>query len=440
MSQQSLMDFIKSVASKSPSDIRQEAFKNRIQSSYNQDDGRMVFYTSKNTRFDKTEHQQLWSECNGYVVDTVNMKPLVIPMRSFKSNVNPNTLDTNMGNDLYDIYKVEDGTVISLYWWEANHKWCISTTRGYDVTEVKWGTKTYVQILEELVELYGNTLSAFYGSLNKEHCYTFGFKHSSMHPFKEGKVECTDKLWFIQSVELETEAICEDFQGLFGIFNQTKLVSSNENINSKYLFSKLHKSLDDYILTGDVCYGFILKSKDSSVTKSYDNIMLESSLLQNIRKLIYHRDLNEYANEMGYNKNLTTIIHAYLNPNTCDLFIILFPQYTHVYEDLGIITDNIVNNVANYNINQYKPIGKNIKHNKYMVDIIEYVYEKINNQFTVDIKNNHINHYISSFIKTKSFVHVFYNMIIFTCDLSPNSQDHKKLLDTYVSVKKSIDL
>ncbi len=90
MNQQSLMDFVKSMEGKSPCDIRQEAFKKRIQSSYNQDDGRMIFYTSKNARFDKVDRQQLWLECNGYVVDTINMKPLVIPMLSFKSNVNPN--------------------------------------------------------------------------------------------------------------------------------------------------------------------------------------------------------------------------------------------------------------------------------------------------------------------------------------------------------------
>lgn len=442
MSQQSLMDFIKSLESKIPSDIRQAAFKNRIQSSYNQDDGRMVFYTSKNTRFDKVEHQQMWSECNGYVVDTVNMEPLVIPMLSFKSNVKPDTLDSYMGKDLYDIYKVEDGTIISLYWWESAGKWCISTTRGYDVSEVKWGTKTYTQILEELVELYGTTLLTFYDSLNKEHCYTFGFKHKSMHPFKEGKV-CDDKLWFIQSVELKTKKICEDFHELFGIFNQTKLVSPEENINSKYLFSKLHKSLDDYVLTGNVCYGFILKSKCPSVTESYSNIMLESSLLQNIRKLIYHRDLNQYAIDMGYNRDLTIIIHAYLNPNMHDLFIILFPQYTHVFEDLNIVHDDIVNNVSKYNIAKnkpHKPIKKNshthqylreIVDHPYMEDIIRYTHEKMHKQFIVDIENNHINHYVSSFIKTKSFVHVFYIMLLLNCNLS-TEQDSQKSPADYV--------
>ena len=224
MNQLSLMDFIKNMESKLPQDIRQTAFKSRIQSSYCQEDGRMVFYTSKNARFDSEDKTSLWSECNGYVVDTVNMKPLVVPILSFKSNVNKDTLDRYMGQGLYDIYKVEDGTVINLYWWEYAGKWCISTTRGYDVSDVKWGAKTYTQILGELVKFYGTTLPVFHDSLDKGHCYTFGFKHIDMHPFKEGKMEYINKLWFIQSVELETSKVCEDFQGLFGIPNQTKYV------------------------------------------------------------------------------------------------------------------------------------------------------------------------------------------------------------------------
>jgi hypothetical protein len=440
MSQQSLMDFIKSIESKSLSDIRQEAFKNHIQSSYDPNDGRMVFYTSKNARFDKVERKQMWSECNGYVVDTVNMKPLVIPMCSFKSNVNTNILNTNLVNDVYDIYKVEDGTVISLYWWESASKWCISTTRGYDVSEVKWGTKTYTHILKELVELYGTDVDTFYNSLNKEHCYTFGFKHKSMHPFKEGKKVCINKLWFIQSVELKTNCVNENFQFLFGISNQEKFVYTKENINSKYLFSKLHTSLNDFILTGNVCYGFILKPKNTSSTNINNIIMLESSLLQNIRKLIYHRDLNKYANEMGYNKDLTTIIHAYLNPNICDLFITLFPQHEHIYDDLNIVHNTIVNNVIKYNDVKYKtfrqinnrPKVEDIKPNPYMDDIIEYICEKINRKF-MDIKNKHIKHYVSSYIKTVKFVHVFYNMILVNCNLSTENGS-QKTPDNYVTL------
>jgi hypothetical protein len=453
MSQQSLMEFVKTMESTLPSEIRQIAFKNQIQSSYNQEDGRMIFYTSKNSRFNKEEKPYL-SECNGYVIDTINMKPLVIPINSFKSNINPDTVDIYMGNGLYDIYKVEDGTIINLYWWESANKWCISTTRGYDVSDVKWGTKTYTQILEKLLEFYEINLQTFYDSLNKEHCYTFGFKHESMHPFREGKKEVINKLWFIQSVELNTKEVCEDFKGMYGILNQKKFVDPLcNNINSKYLFSKLSKSLDNFIDRNEVCYGFILKSRDSSLTKSYSNILLESSLLQNIRKLIYHRDLNKYATEMGYNRDLSTIINAYLNPNTCDLFITLFPQYKHVYSDLDIIHDKIVRSVLDYTmpkLKENKLKEDKLKENKlkedklkedklkedklkedklkednsYMKNITEYIYEKINGQFIVDRKNNYIDHYISSFIKTTSFIHVFYNMILFTCNLSEekNSQ------------------
>ena len=161
--------------------------------------------------------------------------------------------------------------------------------------------------------------------------------------------------------------------------------------------------------------------------------MLESSLLQNIRKLVYQRDLNKYANDMGYNRELSTIIHAYLNPNVYVVFSNLFPQYTNIYTILDIIHDKIVNSVMEYSLQNQEnkstenPEEKNTnlsKSDKYMKEITKYIYEKINRQFTVHSKNTYVNHQISSFIKTKSFVHVFYNMVLFKYNLSSDNLDN----------------
>ena len=65
---------------------------------------------------------------------------------------NPNHCNNYGGNNLYDIYKVYDGTLINLYWWETENSWKISTTKGYDVTELKWSEITYENAFHSILK------------------------------------------------------------------------------------------------------------------------------------------------------------------------------------------------------------------------------------------------------------------------------------------------
>jgi hypothetical protein len=422
------MDFITSLSSNNPSIIRSAIYKKGVLSSYNDEDGRMVLYTSKNTRFSYKLNSNMWLECNGFVLDTVNMKPLVIPQHSFKSNVTSQTINKYLMTNMYNICLIEDGTVINLYYWKPLDRWCISTTRGYDVTNIKWGKHTYKQILEDLLKKYNTTANTFYNSLDKDKCYTFGFKHDSMHPFKEGGEKSINKLWFIQSCLIESPlSIIYDFQGLFGIFNQPIFNAGDSDcIDFKYLHNSLHNSLHNYMLNNTVNYGFILRSKDYNLTKEYSCILLESKLMQKIRQLCYHSDFNNYANEMNHDRELSTIIYSYLNINNCNIFIKLFPQYNKIYKLLTKIRNSIVANVikyANQNINSlrdtnqthdYKKLQLNT-HNqeKYMHVIVAYIYKKINIQCFIDTNNKYITQQIISFISNKQFIKVYYNMVVY---------------------------
>ena len=197
--------FIEDLNETDKSKIRSTIYKSGILSTYNEEDNRMIFYTSKNKKFLNFPNdiaKNIWLECNGLVLDMKSMKPLVIPQKTFIKSIDTNEVNLNLSKDLYDISLIEDGTTISLYYSDNLDSWRISTQKGYDVTDKMWGSQTYKSIIDDILIVYNIEKIDFFDSLNKSKCYTFGFKHPSMHPFREGKPDPIIKMWFIQSTEL----------------------------------------------------------------------------------------------------------------------------------------------------------------------------------------------------------------------------------------------
>ena len=114
----------------------------------------------------------------------------------------------------------DDGTTINLYY---NRKWIISSKHGYAINNyICAGNKTYQDILTEVLSLYPEFSLM---TLNKNKCYTIGFRHSDFHPFTEG-LECENygsRAWFIQSIDMK----------LFSE-NNMSCISYEENIGLPY--------------------------------------------------------------------------------------------------------------------------------------------------------------------------------------------------------------
>ena len=190
------LKFIETLENKTLSSIRSGLYKKGILSNYNAD-GRIVLYLSKTQRFNKNSRcdQLLFNECNGLIIDANNLKILALPPQSFRSNVDTEKITKYLNKDLYDVFLIEDGTTINLYYWSPSNSWRISTARSYDCNNTKWGDITYSEIISELLLINNITTDEFYNSLDKNTSYTFGFKHASMHPFREGAFDPINKLW-----------------------------------------------------------------------------------------------------------------------------------------------------------------------------------------------------------------------------------------------------
>ena len=392
------IEFIKTLQDKSPQNIRTEIYKKGIMSSYS-DDGRMILYNSKTTRFNDTAVNELWVETNGLVIDTINLSVLVTPPLTLRTNVDVQTINSHLSNNLYYILLVEDGTVINLYYWPALNSWRISTSRGYDMTECKWSSVTYKDIIKEILELNNINEQEFYDSLNKSSCYTFGFKHNSMHKFLEGGEVPINHLWFIQSV---SEGVVNYEFDQFDIKPQKKYAQVD---STKILFKEINASFQNFIDNKTVLYGFILRSRDTKITGINSNILFESSLLQRIRQLYYHSHFNETAQQKNYDRETYIIIHSYLSNNINRLFIELFPQYKSHFEKLDVITENIIkgiNNIVN--------TGKVVSNETILDRSVEIIYNSITNRCELTPRNRQNSRIISTYLINPMFSHAYYNL------------------------------
>jgi hypothetical protein len=322
------LTYIATLQDQSPAAIRRSMYTKGIQSSYDVD-GRMVFYTSKNTRFahkNNVSNKKLWLECNGLVIDTINHKVLVLPPMSYRSSVDQRCLSYDLARNTYEIYSMSDGTVMSLYYWHG--KWYISTARGYTMGDVVWNNITYTEALRDVVP--DNDLCAFYAGLDVVKSYTIGITHTTLHPFSTA-----NKIWLIQTAGPDGVSYEEE-----GFTSQEKYTSPLTSASD--IFSQLHSASSQYITEKKTNFGFILRSKSPEATPYAEHVILESSLMQQIRMLYYHSKYSNFAHDNDCDRELSAAIHAYVSVLKRDIFVELFPKHTVTFQYLDNITTQLV--------------------------------------------------------------------------------------------------
>ena len=433
--------------------VRKALKFNNINTSFD-NEGRMCLYVSKKNRFNY-ERDNTLIKYGGTVIDiSDHTKPKILVKGHFSyiSNINPTDVQNNMNSDMYDVYHLDDGTTVRFYYWAPSDKWCISTPRNHDSTDYKCGEQTYKSLISDiLVNTYHTSWDKFCEELDKNMSYTFGFKHSSIHPFLEGQSSLISKMWFIHSFLSETGSMIltenslsndnthtnyeekyektekneekytelyteksEDFQEYkapeenntfdkFNIPNQKKV-----NITDiKSAFKLLSNAYKEFLLHKTVFYGFLFVSKTGTV----ENIILESSLLRNIRNLIYHPQYK--INNTSFNHDVinTTfnVAYHYLSINHKQIFINLFPQYNNMYCSLDKITGMISDCVINLYNTKSSSVMSDVDYENNLIDSAE-LNPYINSAAAI-IYSNIIKKYnlvVSDFYNTKvitSYIH-----------------------------------
>lgn len=298
-----------------------------------------------------------------------------------------NQYNKNVFNDIknYEAIKVKDGTTVTLYYY---NKWVISTFRGYEVNEFKCcNGKTWEQNLNEVLKKYNFN----FDRLDRNKSYTIGFTHTELHPFNN-----ENSAWFIQSVKLD------EFNNSKYNSNHTEDIGLPLQEKMKYetigqLFKKSKYAYDKYLSTKEIDFGYIVNIDN----KQY---LIESTLLRNIRKILYANKFNDLDKNIDKTKYIT--INCILDAGLSEMFRNLFPKYQNEIEKVNSYISTIAKNIIII-ANQHK-INGNVNTNS--IEHSLYLEMSKNISFT-DRNENSIKALVYIYLYDTKFTDIFYKEI-----------------------------
>ena len=303
-------------------------------------------------------------ECNGAIIlvdeipkdgtSRLHCRLICRPAHEFNPKVNnAQWVNTNIKNGLYEIYFIEDGSTVNLSYLQTsteNGKWILSSKNSFDSSHMVWRGKSHG---EAFAEVLANYPDFSYDKLDQHKTYTIGFKHPSHHPFGQhnGPVMLA---WFIQSTHIGTGDV--SYSEKIGLsFQEKTRISAQGGQFWQAIKHRAQDALEDY--TKDrksrPILGYILRTKDANRTRHYSDLLVESTLLSEIRNCIYqlpyisNKVMLERARENFKNIDYV-VIEAYLDVTRRPIFELLFPQYIERYDEYDKILNRAV--VGIYNV------------------------------------------------------------------------------------------
>jgi hypothetical protein len=337
-------------------------------------------------------------ECNGLVIDARTWRALAVPPGAFNTRPVARLVDEALAEGLYDVVRVDDGTVVTLYCWEhptAGPTWALASSNAYDVSSLCWfGPSTYACIFSTLARILypefvaetgmssknvNGTWQLDFKNLDRTRCYTVGFRSHSFHPM----LADPQRFWQIQSADLSGDIPRIDFSGsghgLPGIPDQyvypgdflggkptlesLRVASSDALTRAVAYTTALWKGMPpraarhglsaeayyavgrcshDKTLPAELNYGYILRSRDPARTKDHSDILIASPLLKRVRKVVYERAPRSVCDSLTADERLEyNAIRAFLTATDRNDFLALFPDWTDRFRAYGEFTSNV---------------------------------------------------------------------------------------------------
>lgn len=304
----------------------------------------LITHDKFSTRF----NSELYFQANGAVYDVAEKRFVCVPSSAF--NYKPKFEEIVKNLNSYKIYRVHDGTIVNLYWYD--NKWCLGSANGYETNMYRWiGPNTYWEEFTGVLKMYPNWS---FDNLNKNYTYTIGFRCENFHPLRTDKPHC----WVVAIHDNQT--LNPAFHDVGLPFQEEIRLDAipGETLRDKFysLISENHDAYYNYLKDRSRHnYGIILRG-EFAVHNMHANIMIESTLMAKVRKLMYnfpkmHRSrivLNN-TNRLEYNT-----LKAYLTYASRSDFVQLFPElkprfdvYNKIIAD---VTERMIRGYRNRNL------------------------------------------------------------------------------------------
>ena len=357
--------------------------------------GRIVLSGDKRGGASRSKGIPLHYECNGFVLDARTWRALAVPPSAFNSRPTVKAVNALLAENLYDVIRVDDGTVVTLYSWQHPTDgvvWALASSNGYDVSSLYWiGPLTYAEVFYDIAQrLYpafgketGMTLSKkedgttrlCFTWLNPGLCYAVGFRHHNFHPMladpeRMWQIQCTDLSGGIPKIvhdkglpaipeqtlyadlgllaEAATAALGgPDEPGRQGTLTVEGLQALGRDAFTRAcdFAAKCAKNAPAFggKLPDELNYGYILRSRDPRRTGEFSDVLIETPLLARVRKIVYERAPRSVRDELTADDRLEyNAMRAYLTANERPDFLALYPDRAPLFQAFEEFVNNVV--------------------------------------------------------------------------------------------------
>ena len=357
--------------------------------------GRLVLSSDRRGGNSQGRDAPICYECNGLVVDARTWSVLACPPKAFNNRPSANAVNAALTDEAYEVIRVDDGTVVTLYCWDHptdGPVWSLASSNGYDVSSLLWiGPLTYAAIFHDLAKrLYPEFVAATgmgldthadgttrltFTNLDRNYCYTVGFRHHNFHPLKADP----ERMWQIQSADVSGDMPIVVFsgngRGLPGIpdqvvYSSAEIACAGAPPSIEALRAAGSNALPRaaaYIAqlaaekppaekppaekppaeTSELNYGYILRSRDPARTRENSDILIETPLLARIRKIVYERAPRSVRDSLTATDRLEyNALRAFLTSTERGDFLTLYPDWASRFCAYEEFINNIVHLVV----------------------------------------------------------------------------------------------
>lgn len=314
--------FIRELTNEKPKDALKKLNYTTV---FEKNGNRMLIFANRY----RADEDQMYRECNGLILekDTFNIiayppPPLTLQYGyRFKEKIKKTLSE-------YNVYYANDGTSILLYYYLD--QWIISTNKMYDASQVKpHGLQT--TYIAAFTEVMANYPEFSFDKLDKNLTYNIIMHHIEFHPYG-GDNSAQFIAAYTKTGEKQTPEIGISCPIIVNI-------EPNELFNSAFNALKAAKTSKTPPL-----FGYILEHKETG-----SRILLESSLLYNIRRRFYDNKVIQEIRDHNYNKLDFLILRAVTQNDR--QFASLFPQYaTHLKRAKKIVASTYIAIFQYYNV------------------------------------------------------------------------------------------
>ena len=337
--------------------------------------GRIMFKCNVYAKLN--EFYLLRYQCRGVVIDIKNMRILAMPPQPFRYSYEIATVDNNLRRGYYDIYKVRDGTTITLYYYDGSLR--MSTASSIDISRQIWNNdKTFLEMFYESASQVpgfientqltvedvkspapcsittANNSKYLKWKIAPYYSVTFGFRHQNIQPIKDDP----STIWLIRIYNMKTREDVNMLPELVNVPRNETIDSSNiQSVND--LYKLFEHDVRDAVTSSKFNYGYFLNAKNDNINlRSYNRVLIASKLHSIIEKFFYEKVRFNGTLLLGENKYLFNILRLILTMNynagsmqrlnaICDLV----PEYKRLRDEcikyIDILADRIQHCIRN---------------------------------------------------------------------------------------------